>query len=291
MKRLIERCSLYLVAISLLRKRTMRYLGIRQAPASKRQSLTILSVTDYYWPAARCPHVVGRKMPDTATKEANREKITLLLADDHPAFREGLSRILAEEDDFEIVAKVGDGWEAVIAAGRFLPNVAIVDVAMPGINGIEALKQIRMKSPRTAVIVLSAYDYESYVLPAIEAGAAAYLLKSALVDDVVSAIRSVHKGHSVFGAGASRKIAARLSEAAGKTREVTRQRLHGRELEVLRLAAGGLTNKAIAAKLVISDRTVQAHFHNILRKLGVASRTEAVLRALREGWITFDSLS
>jgi DNA-binding NarL/FixJ family response regulator len=230
-------------------------------------------------------------MPNTAIGEAARKKITLLIADDHPAFREGLSRILAEEDDFEIIAMVGDGWEAVRAADDLSPNVAIVDVAMPGLNGIEALKQIRAKSPKTAVIVLSAYDYESYVLPAVEAGAAGYLLKSALVDDVVSAIRSVHKGHSVFGAGASGKITARLSETAGKTVDETRQRLHGRELEVLRLAAGGLTNKAIAARLVISDRTVQAHFHNILRKLGAASRTEAVLRALREGWITFDNIS
>ena len=230
-------------------------------------------------------------MPNPAVQEATHRKITVLLADDHPAFREGLSRILAEEYDFEIVAMVGDGWEAVKAAERLLPNVAIIDVAMPGLDGIEALKLIRMKSPRTAVIVLSAYDYESYVLPAVEAGAAAYLLKSALVDDVVSAIKSVHKGHSVFGAAASGKIAARLCETAGKTREVTTHRLHGRELEVLGLAAGGLTNKAIAAKLVISDRTVQAHFHNILRKLGATSRTEAVLRALREGWITFDKLS
>jgi NarL family two-component system response regulator LiaR len=290
-KRLIEMCRLCLLPISLLRKRIVRHLRIRQAPKGERQSLTTFSATDYHWPAARCPRVVGRKMPDTAIREATQKKITLLLADDHPAFREGLSLILAEEDDFEIVAKVGDGWEAVKAAERFLPDVAIIDVAMPGLDGIQALKQIRMKSPKTAVIVLSAYDYESYVLPAVEAGAAAYLLKSALVDDVVSAIRSVHKGHSVFGAGASGKIAARLSETAGKTRELTNQRLHGRELEVLRLAAGGLTNKAIAAKLVISTRTVQAHFHNILRKLGATSRTEAVLRALREGWITFDSLS
>lgn len=230
-------------------------------------------------------------MPDTAIRRATQKKITLLLADDHPAFREGLSLILAEEDDFQIVAKVGDGWEAVKAAERLLPDVAIVDVAMPGLDGIQALKQIRTKSPKTAVVVLSAYDYESYVLPAVEAGAAAYLLKSALVDDVVSAIRSVHKGHSVFGAGASGKIVARLSETGNKSRESTGQRLHGRELEVLRLAAGGLTNRAIAAKLVISTRTVQAHFHNILRKLGATSRTEAVLRALREGWITFDSLS
>jgi NarL family two-component system response regulator LiaR len=257
----------------------------------ERQLLTISSAADYDWLAVRWRHEVGPKMPYPAIPEATHTKITLLLADDHPAFREGLSRILAQEYDFEIVAKVGDGWEAVKAAETFLPNVAIVDVAMPGLDGIEALKLIRMKSPTTAVIVLSAYDYESYVLPAVEAGAAAYLLKSALVDDVVSAIKSVHKGHSVFGAGASGKIAARLSETAGKTRQVTSQRLHGRELEVLRLAAGGLTNKAIAAKLVISDRTVQAHFHNILRKLGATSRTEAVLRALREGWMTFDKLS
>lgn len=230
-------------------------------------------------------------MSDVAVRQGTQKRIALLLADDHPAFREGLSRLLAEESDLEIVAKVGDGWEAVKAAEQFLPDVAIVDVAMPGLDGIEALRQIRIKSPRTAVIVLSAYDYESYVLPAVEAGAAAYLLKSALVDDVVAAIRAVNKGHTVFCPKASCKIVARLSESSGKTREMTELRIHGRELEVLRFAAGGLSNKAIAAKLVISDRTVQAHFRNILRKLGVSSRTEAVIRALREGWITFENLS
>ena len=281
------RWRICLVGIGHVRKLTRSRRRFSQAPGGN--SLTTSAIMDYDPAATRRLHVVGWKVLEAGVVGAGQRKsITLLIADDHPAFREGLSRLLAEESDFEIVAKVGDGWGAVKAAESLSPDVAIVDVAMPGLNGIEALKEIRAKSPKTAVIVLSAYDYESYVLPAVEGGAAAYLLKSTLVDDIMSAIRSVHKGHAVFGAAASGRIVARLSESA---RKASGQSLHGRELEVLRLAAGGLTNKAIAAKLVVSDRTVQAHFRNILRKLGVTSRTEAVLRALREGWITFDNLS
>lgn len=232
-------------------------------------------------------------MPVTKPKSrsAAKEKIRILLADDHRAFREGLSRILGEEDGLEIVAVAGDGEEAVRLAAELQPDVAIVDVAMPVLSGIEAIKHMKVKSPETAIIVLSAYDYESYVLPSMEAGASAYLLKTVGIREIASAVRAVHDGQTVLGPTASRRILSRLGNGAGEvTRGAAFRHLHQRELEVLRLGAGGLSNREIAAKLVIGERTVQTHFRNILRKLGVGSRTEAVLRGLREGWITLDDL-
>ena len=228
-------------------------------------------------------------MPTANSAQNVIEKV--LVADDHPAFREGLSRLLGEESDLEIVAVVGDGQEAVRLAGELSPDVAIIDVAMPNLNGIEAIKAIKAKSSQTAIIVLSAYDYESYVLPAIEAGASAYLLKTVGVREVAGAVRAVRAGQTVLDPTASHKVLSRLAYATDKgMSEEARQRLHRRELEVLKLVARGLSNKEIAANLVIGERTVQTHIRNILRKLGVSSRTEAVLHALREGWITLDDL-
>ncbi|MBL7119730.1 MAG: response regulator transcription factor [Dehalococcoidia bacterium] len=230
-------------------------------------------------------------MPTANSAQNVIEKIKVLVADDHPAFREGLSRLLGEESDLEIVAVVGDGQEAVRLAGELSPDVAIIDVAMPNLNGIEAIKAIKAKSSQTAIIVLSAYDYESYVLPAIEAGASAYLLKTVGVREVAGAVRAVRAGQTVLDPTASHKVLSRLAYATDKgMSEEARQRLHRRELEVLKLVARGLSNKEIAANLVIGERTVQTHIRNILRKLGVSSRTEAVLHALREGWITLDDL-
>jgi len=217
-------------------------------------------------------------------------RIKVLLADDHRAFCEGLSRLLEEESDLEIVGVAGDGEEAVRLSADLLPDVAIVDVAMPKLNGIEAIKQIKAVSPKTAVIVLSAYGYESYVLPSIEAGAAAYLLKTVGVREIAGAIRAVQVGQTVLDPAASHRLFARLAYSTGSTGSGADRRLHGRELEVLRLGARGLSNRQIANQLVIGERTVQTHFRNILRKLGVSSRTEAALHALREGWITLDDL-
>jgi NarL family two-component system response regulator LiaR len=218
------------------------------------------------------------------------ERIRTLIADDHTAFREGLSRLLSEQDDIEIVATAADGEEAVNLAAKELPDVAILDVAMPRLSGIEAIKYIRTKSPHTAVIILSAYDYESYVVPSIEAGASAYLLKTVGIREIAGAIRAVHDGQTVLGPTASQRLFSRLSQTNGGVAGGKTERLHRREIEVLRLGANGLSNKEIASRLVISERTVQTHFRNILRKLGVGSRTEAVLRALREGWIALDDL-
>lgn len=229
-------------------------------------------------------------MSSTTSQTDIKERIRTLIADDHRAFREGLSRLLAEQGDIEIVAVAADGQEAVDLTAKHLPDVAILDIAMPHLSGIEAIKHIRSNSPHTAVIVLSAYDYESYVLPSIEAGASAYLLKTVGIREIAGAVRAVHDGQTVLGPSASRRVFSRLTQRNRATAGSTPERLQRREIEVLRLGASGLSNKEIAGRLVISERTVQTHFRNILRKLGVSSRTEAVLRALREGWIALDDL-
>ena len=217
------------------------------------------------------------------------EKIRILIADDHPAFREGLCRLLEGEEDLECVCKPSDGEEAVSLAKELLPDVAIIDVAMPKLNGIEAAKQIKAACPNTAILMVSAFGYESYILASLRAGAAGYLLKTTPLRELTNAIRSVHTGEAVFDLKAASKILRRLTAEKGKEKEGLEE-LHRRELEVLKLAAKGISNKEIASKLTISERTVQTHLVNIFRKLGVSSRTEAVLHALKKGWLTLDDL-
>ncbi len=217
------------------------------------------------------------------------EKIRVLVADDHPAFREGLCRLLEDEEDFEIVAMSADGEEAIRMAKEFVPDVAIIDVAMPVVNGIEATRQIRAACPATSILMVSAYGYESYMLAALREGAAGYVLKDAPLRELVNAVRSVHVGEAAFDLKTLRKILRRLADEKGEERTGL-EVLHSRELEVLKLAARAMSNKEIAAELVISERTVQTHMFNIFRKLGVGSRMEAVLRAIKEGWLGHDDL-
>ena len=217
------------------------------------------------------------------------EKIRILIADDHPAFREGLCQLLEGEEDLECVAMPEDGEEAVRLAKELRPDVAIIDVAMPKLNGIEATRQIKAAYPAIAILMVSAYGYESYILASLRVGAAGYLLKSASLRELISAIRLVHAGEGVFDLkSASRLISRVATEKVGERGGL--EELHRRELEVLKLAAKGMRNKEIARKLVISERTVQTHLVNIFRKLEVGSRTEAVLHALKEGWLTLDDL-
>lgn len=216
-------------------------------------------------------------------------KIRILLAEDHAVVREGIRRVVEQETDFEVVAEAQDGEEAVKLAAECLPDVALVDIVMPKLNGIEATKQIKESSPSTAVLALSAYDDDQFIFSLLEAGAAGYLLKSVHGRKLVAAIRAVHEGESVLHPTIMEKFLRRSAVGVGKTAPPGHKiDLSDREIEVLQLATRGLSNKEIAEQLGLSLRTVQAHCTRASKKLRVGSRTEAVLRGLKEGWLSFE---
>lgn len=218
-------------------------------------------------------------------------KIKVLIADDHAVVREGTRRILEQEPDLEVVAEAGDGEEATKLAGIHKPDVAIIDVAMPKVDGIVATRQIKALYPSIAVLILSAYDDDQFVFSLLETGAAGYLLKSVRGRELVDAVRAVYAGESVLHPAIARKVLNRFVPTPGKpVRQKPPEVLSERELDVLKLATGGLSNQDIADKLCLSLRTVQAHFSHIFNKLQVSSRTEAVVRALKEGWVTLDDV-
>lgn len=217
--------------------------------------------------------------------------VRVLIADDHAVVREGTRQILEQEEDMEVVAEAEDGAEAVRLAGSVRPNVAIIDIAMPGVDGIEATRQIKAQYPDVAVLVLTAYDDDQFIFSLLEAGAAGYLLKSVRGHELVDAVRAVYAGESVLHPAIARKVLNRFSPAAGAARqEKTVEVLSEREMEVLKLASRGLSNQEIADQLYLSLRTVQAHLGHIFNKLRVSSRTEAVVRALKEGWVTLEDI-
>ena len=217
------------------------------------------------------------------------DEIKVLVVDDHPAFREGLCRAVADTDDIKVVATSGDSEEAIRLAQKLVPDVVVINVVMPKLSGIEVAKKINVSCPNTGILMVSAHTLGAYVLPAWRAGAMGYLLKTSSVDDLISAIRSVRAGETVLDpavAGKLLRLLATITSEETKGLEV----LHHRELDVLKLVAKGMHNIDIAKELHISDHTVHAHLTNIFVKLGVSSRTEAVLRALKEGWLTFNDL-
>jgi two-component system, NarL family, response regulator LiaR len=217
--------------------------------------------------------------------------IRILIADDHAFVREGTRRILEQEPDLEVVAEAGDGEEAVRLASDLKPDVALIDVAMPKLDGIEATRQIKALYPAVAVLVLSAYDDDQFVFGLLEAGAAGYMLKSVRGHEIVDAIRSVHAGESVLHPSVARKVLNRFAGVSSKPRErKSLELLTEREMDVLKLVTKGLSNKDIADDLCLSVRTVQGHLANIFNKLRVGSRTEAVVHALKEGWVTLDDV-
>lgn len=224
-------------------------------------------------------------------KRGHLSTIQILIADDHAVVREGTRQILEQEPDLKVVAEAGDGEEAVRLAGNFKPDVAIMDVAMPKLDGIEATKQIKALYPTTAVLILSAYDDDQFVFSLLEAGAAGYLLKSVRSRELIDAVRAVYAGESVLHPTIARKVLNRFSTVSGEARkQKPSEVLSGREREVLELASRGLSNQDIANELYLSLRTVQAHLSHIFNKLQVGSRTEAVVRALKEGWITLEDV-
>ncbi len=221
----------------------------------------------------------------------DKEKIRIMLVEDHILVREGTRELLEREEDLEVVAEAGDGEEAVRLAEVHRPDIIVMDVAMPRLNGIEATKRIKAANPSTAVLVLTAYDYDQYVFAFLEAGAAGYLLKDVSTTELIRAIRAVHAGESVLHPAVARKVIDYFAHRAGRKphdEQTPEEELTQREMEVLRLAAKGMTNREIARALTISVRTVQVHLSNIFSKLGVGSRTEAVLHALRKGWLSLE---
>lgn len=216
-------------------------------------------------------------------------KIRVLLADDHVLVRQGTRELLEQAGDIEVVAEAGTGKEAVQLAAEHVPDVAVMDISMPELDGIEATRQIKARNPGVAVLVLTAYDDDQYIFALLEAGAAGYLLKDVQASELVRAIRSVHMGESILHPAIARKVINRFARAASKPQdEDLIEPLSTREMEVLKLAARGMTNREIAEELFISTRTVQVHLSNIFSKMGVGSRTEAVLLALKKGWLTLE---
>ena len=219
-------------------------------------------------------------------------KIEIMLAEDHVLVREGTKEMLDREDDIEVVAEAGDGEEAVRLTAERDPDIVIMDIALPKLNGIEATRQIKENNPGTAILVLTAYDDDEYVFALLEAGAAGYLLKDVSTDELVEAIRAVQGGESILHPAIARKVVNRFRGHVDEGKEEAPfEELTGREIEVLQLAGKGITNREIADSLSISHRTVQAHLSHIFSKLGVGSRTEAVVYALRKGLLTFDDVS
>ncbi len=216
-------------------------------------------------------------------------KVKILIADDHAVLREGMRNLLEEEADFEVVGEASDGEEAAKLAAELKPDVVVMDIVMPKLNGIEATKLIKKNTPSAAVLILTAYSDIRYILGLLEAGAAGYLLKSARGSEIAEAIRAVRSGESVLDPVVTHKLLQRVVGSAKDEGEGEgRGKLTPRENEVLKLAARGMGNKDIAGEMFLSLRTVKAHLSNIFNKMGVGSRTEAIVKGLKEGYISLD---
>jgi NarL family two-component system response regulator LiaR len=217
--------------------------------------------------------------------------IRVVLCEDHLITRQGIRRLLEDEKGLEVVGEAGNGEEVIQLVNEIKPDVILMDVAMPKLNGIEATRQIKIISPKTNILILSAYDDDEYVFALLKAGANGYLLKNVSGDELVRAIKAVNKGDPVLNPVVAKKVVNyfRLGETRIPSADDT-AKLSERELSIIRLAAKGLTNKDIAENLHLSYRTVEGHLRDIFNKLGVGSRTEAVLQGLRMGWFTLEEL-
>ncbi|MCH8818906.1 MAG: response regulator transcription factor [Acidobacteria bacterium] len=216
------------------------------------------------------------------------EPVRIVVADDHWLMRDGTCHILEQCPDLKVVGDAEDGQHALELIERLQPDIAILDIRMPKLNGIEVVRRMKDHSPNTKALMLTAYDDDDYIIALMEAGALGYLLKTARPSELIDAVQRIHQGEPVLHPSIAMKVArlwARLQDSTGQ--EFSEQ-LSPREREVLQLAANGLRNKAIADNLSISVRTVEGHFHSIFAKLSVSSRIEAVLCALSRHIVTLE---
>ncbi len=212
--------------------------------------------------------------------------VRVLIVDDHDVVRRGLRTLLELVEDFDIVGEAGDGLQAVEAAGRLTPDVVLLDLEMPRLDGVGSIPKILEASPDSKILVLTSFATDEKVFPAIKAGALGYLLKDFTPEDLVAAIRDVNRGESRLHPQIARKVLDELANPADRPK--TSDPLTGREVEVIRLMALGLGNQEIADELVISESTVRNHVSSILSKLHLANRTQAALYALRQGLARLD---
>ncbi|PWA12634.1 DNA-binding response regulator [Pueribacillus theae] len=223
--------------------------------------------------------------------------IKIILVDDHPLFREGVKRILEMEPNFEVVAEGNDGKEVVELVQQYLPDVVLLDINMPEVNGVEATRQLMQKVPGTKVIILSIHDDEAYVTHAVKTGAAGYLLKEMDADALIEAVKVVAEGGAYVHPKVTHNLVNEYRRLASQGMEGLeigfkeieyRKPLHlltRRECEVLQLLADGKSNRGIGKALYISEKTVKNHVSNILQKMNVNDRTQAVVEAIKKGWV------
>ncbi|TAK33200.1 MAG: response regulator transcription factor [Chloroflexota bacterium] len=211
------------------------------------------------------------------------ESIRLLIVDDHPVVREGISAMMETQPDLQVVAEAANGLEAVQLAQEHHPDVVLMDLQMPVLDGVQAIRRIKEQCPEIQIIVLTTYDSDEYIFRGIEAGARGYLLKGATRDEVFSAVRAAKRGESLLQPIVASRLVERYTQLAKRSPDD--EGLSDREMEVLRLMAEGARNKEIAGKLCVTEKTAKAHVSNILQKLNADDRTEAVTIALRKGII------
>lgn len=214
------------------------------------------------------------------------QRTRIVLAEDHALVRDGTRQILDGQPDLQVVGEAGDGVTALALIGRLQPDLAVLDIRMPGLNAVEITRRLREAAPQTRVLILTAYDDDDFVAAAIEAGAQGYLLKTVRATELVHAVRSICAGEIVLHPAIAAKMAQlllRRGQAPGDVAD--REILTPRELAVLCLTAEGLRNREIALRLGVSSRTVEGHLSNILGKLGVTSRTAAVMHATAHRWL------
>ena len=215
--------------------------------------------------------------------------IRVILADDHAVVRKGIREFLEEAGDIAVVAEASNGEEALRLITQHAPDVAVLDIQMPKLSGVEVTRRLRATQANVRILILTAYDDDPYIFALLQAGANGYILKTASSDELARAVKTVYAGGSALDGRVAQKVVQQV--ATGKPygeRDEAVERLTEREIEVLRLATKGLTNRAIGQQLDISERTVQGHLANVYAKLNVGTRTEAVVEAARRGWILLE---